>query len=101
MAALVTALEGFALMGIRIPIAEADAALLVGSAAIGGMLCGLETTAKVAFILIEIAATLVGFFLRIAKAHPPHFPGAINAIGTSIFQSAAVNFGLLVSDPFA
>src|SRR5207245_2452616 len=40
------------------------------------------------------ALRLVGFFLRIAEAYPPHFTGAINAFRTRIFQSAANGFGL-------
>ena len=92
-----TTLEGLALVDAWIAVAEPGTTFLVGLAAIGGVLSGLETAAKIAFVLVEIASgRLVGFFLRIAEADPPHFAGAINAFGASIFQSAANGFSLLV-----
>jgi len=96
-ATFVTALEWLALVGARIAVAEAGATLLVGPAAIGGVLSSFEATAKITFVLIEVSAVqLVGFFLGIAEAQPPHFPGAINAFGACVFQNTANGFDLLV-----
>src|SRR5712672_1393322 len=96
-AALETALEGLALVRAGIAVAEAGATLLIGFAAIGGVLCGLEATAKIAFILGEIASVrLVGFFLGITEADPPHVASAIDAFGASSFQRAASGLSLLV-----
>ena len=84
-------------MGAGIAVAEAGATLLVGFAAIGGVLSSFEAATKIAFILVEVSAVrLVGFFLGITEAQPPHFSGAINAFGACVFQSAANGFDLLV-----
>ena len=82
-------------MGPGIKIAQSRTTLLIGFAAIGGVLGGLKAATKIAFVPVEVSALrLVGFFLRIAEAYPPHFTGAINAFRTRIFQSAANGFGL-------
>ena len=62
------------------------------------MLGSLKAAAKIALVLVEIAAVrmIISSFLRVAEADPPHFPGAINAFGASLFQSAADGLGLLV-----
>jgi uncharacterized membrane protein YuzA (DUF378 family) len=70
---LVTALEGLALVGAGIAVAEAGAILLVRLAPIGRMLGSLKALAKIALVLVEIAAVrLISNFLRVAEADPHH-----------------------------
>ena len=56
MAAFVSAAKGLALVRAGIEITEARTTLLIGFAAIRRMLRGLEATAKIAFVLVEVSA---------------------------------------------
>src|SRR5271156_1340359 len=96
-AALEAPLERLALVHARMQVTENFLALLVGSVAILRMQSGFEAAAKIALVVLKLAAGgLVFFFFGIAKTGPPVVSSLIDTLGAGIFQYAANCVGFVI-----
>src|SRR5271156_32085 len=96
-AALEATLERLALVHARVQVTENFVTLLVSSVAILRMQSGFEPAAKIALVVLKLAAAgLVFFFFGVAKTGPPVVSSLIDTLGSGIFQYAANCVGFVI-----